>query len=444
MLETNDCGIPFRARERSLLLWTIPALLPLMVAALGFHPSGAFPPVRSFFVPAGCLLASLVGHGILVLARSRSDTTLLPAWAVIVGIGWSFQYRLDPSFHWDYLSKSTLAWVLSPLILVINAILFRGSMQRWIQRMHWFWIIASFGVCLAVLATGVSYRGAVFGPGKTTPTEWIKPFLILGLSGLLCRYGSAMARGRSLRTESSRRAHIMIIGAWLPTAAILILLKDLGMIAATGILLVALLTITTGRIRYLVTGLVCAVAGGWFFQHFAGKGRVRFAAWLHPFDHPDAGGFQTIRSLFALFNGEFFGQGIGNGFPGTVPLVETDFVYAGFAEEVGWFGSVLFLLLAWHFVQQGFHHANRANGIYAALVAMGASTVWAVQLFLHVGGVIKLIPMTGVPFPGLSSGGTAVLVFATLAGWISAVGDSGTDAPAEPRQDPVKRRNQRT
>lgn len=418
-----------RPQELKLLGLTLPALLTALLAVIVDQAGQRLMQPADLMLPGAFLVAALLAHGILVAAGSQADATVLPIWTMIGGLGIIVQWRLNAMTGSDLLSPSALALICSPICLAINAVIFKGRLRRFSARIPWFWILAAVAASTAMLAVGNAYRGGIYGPGKTTPTEVVKPLLVLGLSGLLFRYGTALSRSKSLWTDASRRAHIIIVGAWFLIAVFLVLLHDLGMLAATGILLVVLLTVTSGRKRYIFAGSILAVTGGMIFQTFIRKGQVRFAAWLHPFDHPDTSGFQIIRSLFALFNGEFFGRGIGNGFPGTIPLAETDFTYSVIAEEMGWIGSVAILLLAWRICRLGLFYGRQSPDVFGALIAIGAGTLWGTQILLHVGGVIKLIPMTGVPLPGISSGGTAALVFSMMAGWIMAVSETASRNP---------------
>ena len=384
-------------------------------------------------LPAGFLLSAIVAHGLLVLFGSRADPALLPIWVVLSGTGLAFQYRLQMVDVNSWQSPGCWSFAAGPVVLALNAIITGKGRMKILSRLSWVWILAAFGISLAVLATGVQYRGGIFGPGKTTPTELIKLLLILGISGLLVRYGRNITRGAPLFSSESRRAHIIIVGAWLLPAIVLALLGDLGMLAGTGLLLGVLMTMATFRIIYPVAGLISITACGWLLQNFLGKGKIRFGAWINPFENPDTSGFQTIRSLFAVFNGEFFGQGIGNGFPRTVPLVETDFVYAALAEEFGWLGTVLLLILVLTVIRKSMKFASETPDPFSALVSIGCGAMWLIQILLHVGGVTKLIPMTGVPFPGLSAGGTATLVFAVMIGWMMGVSDGDAKKPAKSR-----------
>jgi cell division protein FtsW (lipid II flippase) len=374
------------------------------------------------YLAGGFIVTALFAHGLMVMFGSRSDTTLLPIWVVLCGIGLSYQYRLKTFHGPDWNMPACWMFAAAPVILALTTLLFENNRLKWLAKMPGLWIIMAFGVNVAVLSAGVTFRGAVFGPGKTTPTEIIKPLLIIGLAGLLARHGHHITRGTPLFTADSRRTHIIVFGAWLIPAVVLILLGDLGMITATGLLLGIMMTLATRRLLYPLAGAAGVAGLGWMAMRWVGKAQIRFSAWLAPFDYPDTRGFQTMRSLFAVFNGEFFGQGIGNGLPQSIPLVETDFVYAAVAEEFGFIGSIAILWLVFAIIRKSLMIARENNDMFSALVCSGCGAIWLIQILMHVGGVIKLIPMTGVPFPGLSSGGSAVLVFSVLTGWIMAAG----------------------
>lgn len=413
-----------RPREFWYLVWMLPPLIFMWSAAAIYRFTGNSINWMDFILPAGLIVSALLAHLLLVSAGSRADHSLLPCWTLILGIGLMFQYRLGVISSLTWMQPTAWIPVAGPMVLAVMAVLNGNNRFRLLSKLTWLWIISSVAVCVVVLVTGISYRGGTYGPGKTTPTELVKPLLILGLSGILAKYGTRITRGTDLFSADSRKVHMLVFASWLATGIFLVLLRDLGMLAATAALVIAMLTVTTGRKTYLFSGFALASAGAWLFQHFVTKGRVRFEAWLEPFSHPDSSGFQTIRSLFALFNGELLGQGIGNGYPSTIPLADTDFIYAAMAEEMGWVTTIMLLLLVWRLSRQALYHGSQSKEPFQALVCVGCGTVWMVQVMLHTGGVIKLIPMTGVPFPGLSVGGTALLIFSMLTGWIMAVSDA--------------------
>ncbi|MGB3975323.1 MAG: FtsW/RodA/SpoVE family cell cycle protein [bacterium] len=407
-----------RPREFRLLVFAICIVCAFFLSA-ALSVQDAFRS-EDLLLPATFIVVAFIAHGLLIASGSKADMTLLPLWTVLTGIGMSYHYRLG-SFtvdSWD--SLSCLSFGVAPLILVTTAILFGNGRLKYLSKSPGLWILAAFGIGIAVLATGVTFRGSVFGPGKTTPTEFLKPLLIIGLSGLLVNHGRHIERGSRFFTAESRRTHIIVIGAWLMPGVTLICLRDLGMLAATALLLGILMTLATRRIAYPLIGIAGITAIGYLAQHTIHKAGLRISAWMNPFEAPDTYGFQIIRSLFAVFNGELFGRGVGNGLPRSIPLVETDFVYASIAEEFGWLGSMMILMIVFLIIRRSLQTAESCKDAFTRLVCYGCGAMWLIQCVLHVGGVIKLIPMTGVPFPGLSTGGSALMVFAVLTGWIMA------------------------
>ena len=152
------------------------------------------------------------------------------------------------------------------------------------------------------------------------------------------------------------------------------------------------------------------------------KGQSRFEAWLNPFAHPDSSGYQILQSLFALFNGEFLGQGPGNGLPGAVPLVNTDFVVAAIGEEYGLVGTALLIGGFCFIASRCVHQAARGKDPMSSLICVGAASLVMIQLLLNVGGVIKLVPLTGVALPFISRGGSCSLSFAIVVGLVMGIG----------------------
>ncbi len=413
----------FRSRSPELRL-LIPALIIAACAfALAFwvrHSQGTAEP-GDLILQVAFIAACFGAHGLLVAFGSRCDETILPVLALVNGLGLAYQYRLNLLAFADWRSPAIWVHCAVPLVVVITGLIFQGNRLVWLKRSAWLWGAGAIAVPAAVFFTGVAYRGGLYGPGKTTPAEIVKPLFIIFLGAILCRYGPALTRGRSIRSRPALLACLIILMAWSIPQIGFLLLRDLGMIAATGILLIFMLTAATGRLLFAALGAGGIAACGLLFKTFLTKGQVRFEAWLNPFAHPADSGFQIIQSLFALFHGEFLGRGAGAGFPQKIPLAGTDFVYAAMAEEFGLLGSSLILIGFLYLAYRGFYWASRTDKTFSALVGVGAGALIWTQVLLNVGGVIKLIPLTGVPLPFISRGGTAALTFAVLIGWILAL-----------------------
>ncbi|MBA2765669.1 MAG: FtsW/RodA/SpoVE family cell cycle protein, partial [Solirubrobacterales bacterium] len=181
----------------------------------------------------------------------------------------------------------------------------------------------------------------------------------------------------------------------------------------------ALIYVATNRLSFAAIGLALFAGGTWFFASTVGHVQDRVATWRDPFDdrlYDQAGGsFQIAQSIFAQADGGLFGEGFGQSLLTTpdgttlLPVAETDLIYAVITSEVGLFGAVALLCIYLLFVERGFKTALLATDSFSKLLATGLTAVFALQVFVIVGGVTKLIPLTGVTLPFISYGGSSIV-----------------------------------
>jgi cell division protein FtsW (lipid II flippase) len=371
----------------------------------------------------GFLLSAFVCHVLMVIMASRADSTILPLMVILVGFGMSYQYRLGSLSVLNWRDLSLWALVASPLLATVIGIILRKNRISILAGLFWFAFILSLGLPLLVIFTGVDYRGSLYGPAKTTPTEFVKPAMVIIICTLLWKNGDVISRGRNLFSSESMRFHGKLLLFWGLPQVLFAIQRDLGMVIVSGLLLIFLMWVVSKRKIYLFLGTVFVLVSGFLFKTFMIKGQARFEAWLMPFDHPATTGYQIIQSLFAMFHGEIFGRGIGLGTPSKIPLVTSDFIYASIAEEIGLAGSCMimfaYIFLSW----RCYRCAERAHDEFQSLAVIACGTLLWTQILLNIGGVIKMIPMTGVPLPFISFGGSACLTYAILLGWVLAVSD---------------------
>jgi cell division protein FtsW (lipid II flippase) len=359
---------------------------------------------------AGFFLALyLVAHVVTRLTVPAADPYLLPLAAFLTAIGVTEIYRLDP----DDAFRQGLWVVIGVTLFATTLIVLRDDYRR-LETYKYVIGIAAIALLVmpALPVIGRTVNGARLWVGigsfQFQPGEFAKILLILFLAGYLREKREVLARGR-LKDFGP----LLLI--WGGAMAVLVQTNDLGSgLLYFGVFL-AMLYAATGRLLFVAAGSALFLAGAAFVYQVVPRVQDRVAIWLDPWPLAEDEGYQLVQSLFAIAFGGFGGTGLGRGTFSTlgggelIPYLNTDFIYAALAHELGLVGISAVLLVYMLFVARGFRVAMLAQDGFSKLLAAGLTFGFALQTFIIVGGVVRLIPLTGITLPFVSYGGSSLL-----------------------------------
>ncbi|AQA03021.1 cell division protein FtsW [Mycobacterium sp. MS1601] len=352
-----------------------------------------------------------------------ADPLLLPVVALLNGLGLVMIHRLDLAIGAAEVSQGPSAnqQVLWTLVGVLGFSLVVILLKDHRQLSRYGYVCGLAGVILLMIPAVLPARfseqnGAkiwIRFPGfSIQPAEFSKILLLVFFAAVL-------VAKRDLFTSAGK--HVLgldvprprdlapLLAAWIVSIGVMVFEKDLG----TSLLLYAsflvMVYIATDRLSWVIIGLSLFAAGSVAAYYLFDHVKVRVQNWLDPFADPDGAGYQMVQSLFSFATGGIFGTGLGNGQPGTVPAASTDFIIAAVGEELGLVGLAGVLMLYTIVIIRGLRTAIAVRDSFGKLLAAGLACTLGIQLFIVVGGVTKLIPLTGLTTPWMSYGGSSLV-----------------------------------
>src|SRR5271157_5684283 len=410
-------------RNAELLLLCFAALI--TVAALLIVQANQDRALRWNLVSYGLIFLVMFGSAHLAIRRFApyTDPLLLPIVALLNGLGLVMIHRLDlvnnqlSGRHHPSATQQML-WTLIGVVTFALVVTFLKD-HRQLARYGYICGVTGlvFLVIPALLPASLSEQNGakiwIRFPGfSIQPAEFSKILLLIFFSAvLIAKRGLFTSVGKHFMGMTLPRPRDLapLLAAWIISVGVMVFEKDLG----TSLLLYAsflvMVYIATDRLSWVVIGLTLFVAGSvaayYFFHHV----QVRVQNWLNPFADPEGSGYQMVQSLFSFATGGVFGTGLGNGQPGTVPAASTDFIIAAVGEELGLVGLAGVLMLYTIVIIRGLRTAIAVRDSFGKLLAAGLACTLAIQLFIVVGGVTNLIPLTGLTTPWMSYGGSSLL-----------------------------------
>ncbi len=413
----------------------MPMVLALLTIALGFailllnqQGEAVSPPFAYGGAYAGMMLAVYL---IVRLWLPYADALLIPIVTMLTGLGLLMIYRLTFSEGVSSQDATTqVIWIMVGCVAMLLTIFLFRNYQRLLNYKY----LLAFAACLLIASVstplGYEVNGArlwvSIGPVSFQPSEFARIALIIFFAGYLAEKRDVLAAtsGSFLGIPLPPLKHFgPVVAVWAVSLGLLVFEKDLGSSLLFFLVPLLMLYVATGRTAYVILGTLFLSVGSVISYFLFGHVRVRVIAWLDPWARPDTEGYQILQSIFAISEGGVAGTGLGEGLAGRIPEVQTDFIFSAVASELGLLGATALLMAFLVFVYRGFKIALYAPDDGSKLLAGGLTLMFALQTFIIVAGVTKLIPLTGITLPFVSYGGSSVVGSFILTGLLLVVSD---------------------
>ena len=408
--------------------------------------------LRPELLTFGIWISALWAAAHLVVRRwaPYADPLLLPAVALLVGIGLAMIHRLDLAGARSGGSTNSapvqLTWATIGVALFI-AVLLTVRDHRVLSRFAYTLALAGL-VLLAIPAVLPSTISEVngsklwirLGGFSIQPGEFAKICLIVFFAAYLVdkRDVLALASRRVLGLELPRGRDLgPVLVAWLLSILIMVFESDLGSSLLIFGIFVVMLYVATERASWLLIGLGLFAASAVLAYEVIGHVRVRVDVWLDPFAYRSGSGYQLVQSLFGLGTGGIFGTGLGAGRPDQVPVAKSDFISSAIGEELGLFGLVAVIVVYLILVERGLRTSLIVRDAFGKLLAAGLAFAMAWQVFVILGGVTGLLPLTGLTTPFLAYGGSSLVANFALVAILIRISDAAR-RPATPHAAPPR------
>ncbi len=413
--------------QRNREFWLLLFACAISGAALSLVQLGALGQIDPMILAIGGGLAvvAFALHIVLRIRASDADPFVLPIATLLTGIGVAEIYRLDIAASrtgWAAYSTKQLAWMAISLAGAIAIVLLLRN-YRVLFRYTYLFGLAGIVLLLLPFVPGLRLPGAnadvwvsLGGFISFQPGEIAKICLAIFFAGYLVRTRESLTSvgTRFLGMTWPRMRELgPVIVVWLLSLGIIVIQRDLG----TGVLIfglfIAMIYVATGKTSWVLIGLALVVAGVLAATQVLSYVRGRFTNWLFAFDpnvvDPSGSGFQLIQGIYGLAHGGLLGTGLGQGYPQTTPVAESDYIIPSLGEELGLIGLFAILCLYMVFVSRGLRIGVAGQDDFGKLLATGLSFTIGLQVFIMVGGVTRVIPLTGLTTPFLAAGGSSLV-----------------------------------
>ncbi|HAT1431888.1 TPA: FtsW/RodA/SpoVE family cell cycle protein [Corynebacterium striatum] len=371
--------------------------------------------VDVLYLIGGFIGVFTVAHLALCFLAPHSDQLMLPIVSLLNGTGLIMLARLDLANDGGLATRQVMWTIVGLILFVLLLVVLRD--HRSLTRYSY--ILGAAGLVLLALPLvwpqppGVEARIWLWlGPFSIQPGEFSKIMLILFFAMLLTQKRSlfTVAGYKFLGLSLPRLRDLApILVIWGIAIVIMGISNDFGPALLLFSTVLGMLFMATGRVSWLLIGLLLVGVGGFGIYQISSKIQLRFSNFLDPLGNYDNGGYQLSQALFGMSSGGISGTGLGQGHPEIVPVAHSDFILAGIGEEFGLIGLAAVLIMFAMLISRGFNTALKSRDSYGKLVASGLSLTLAVQVFVVTGGISAMLPMTGLTTPFMSAGGSSLM-----------------------------------
>ena len=353
------------------------------------------------------------------LVGFRGDQVLLPVTATLAAFGLLVVQRVYPALAlqsdgYGNLAEKHLIYLALGLAVLWGSIVVLRRLD-WLRRYKYTWLLLSLALLAATVVVGTEVYGARLwidvGPFQVQPSEVVKVALVIFLAAYLEDKRDLIGTSWRLGFVSLPPIpYLLPMGLmWAACLMVLVLQNDLGAALLFFSVFLVMLYVASGRAIYVLVGLASFAVACWAAYQTFNRIGIRVQNWLDPWHDPLDAGYQQVQSDYALASGGLLGTGLGLGEPWYIPAVQTDYVFSAVGEELGLLGALALLALYLVLVTRGFMVALRARDGFLRLVAVGLSAIIGLQTLIILGGVVRLIPLTGITLPFVSYGGSSLL-----------------------------------
>ena len=429
--ETIRIRLRTPARRRNLELVLLIGAFVLSAGALALVDLGALGRIGGtmMVLEAGLAVLILGVHIVLRVVAPDADPFVLPIATLLNGLGIAEITRVDIEKQvagWDAFGVKQIVWTAMAIVIAVVVLLVIRN-HRVLQRYRYIAMFVALGLLVLPMLPGIgqTVNGARvwigIGPFTFQPGEITKIALAVFFAGYLVTARDSLAiGGRTVLGMRLPRVRDLgpILVVWLAAMAVIVFQRDLG----TGLLyfglFLVMIYVATGRLSWIILGLLLFVGGAYIASRALSYVNDRIDSWLNAFssrnyDAQFGGSYQLVQGIFGMSDGGLIGTGLGRGQPGITPLARSDFIVASLGEELGLIGLFAILALYLLFVSRGFRIGFSGQDDFGRLLGVGLSFVVALQTFIVIGGITRVIPLTGLTTPFLAAGGSSL-----VANWI--------------------------